>query len=87
MRPNGQQAPSLTPTPTAYSHESPYSGNNGPTPFTAINGTIPQKVQPIPEDWSFLESFGDPTDDFYTLDAEFRGLLDGEFASGNSRFI
>lgn len=30
-----------------------------------------------PEDWTFLREFGDPTDEFYELDVQLRGLLDG----------
>jgi hypothetical protein len=32
-----------------------------------------------PEDWTFLRDFGDPTDEFYELDVQLRGLLDGGF--------
>lgn len=30
-----------------------------------------------PQDWTFLRGFGDPTDEFYELDVQLRGLLDG----------
>jgi len=50
-----------------------------------INGAPDSLLSP--EDWSFLNEFGDPTDEFYTLDTDLRGLLDGEFAAGNSQFV
>ncbi|PQE33951.1 hypothetical protein CJF32_00002811 [Rutstroemia sp. NJR-2017a WRK4] len=30
------------------------------------------------DDWEFLRDFGDPSDEFYILDEELRGLLDGD---------
>lgn len=32
-----------------------------------------------PEDWTFLQEFGDSHDPFYELDVELRGLLDAGF--------
>jgi hypothetical protein len=32
------------------------------------------------DDWEFLRDFGDPSDEFYILDEELRGLLDGDHA-------
>jgi len=51
--------------------------------FSAVNGAPAGIPQPQPtEDWSFLREFGDASDDFYTLDVEFRGLLEGGFSNG-----
>jgi len=36
-----------------------------------------------PDDWAFLDNFGDPTDEFYTMNANFRYLLQNQF-DGNS---
>jgi hypothetical protein len=41
----------------------------------------------LPAVWSFLRDFGDSTDDFYALDEQLRGLLEGQFSSDNSSFI
>lgn len=35
-----------------------------------------------PEDWTFLREFGDPTDEFYELDMQLRGMLDGVPSGG-----
>jgi hypothetical protein len=40
-----------------------------------------------PEDWSFLRGFGDESDDFYQLDVQLRGLLDGKFESETASFV
>ncbi|KAH8597383.1 fungal-specific transcription factor domain-containing protein [Bisporella sp. PMI_857] len=60
-----------------------------PTPFSQNQDQKPNGSDGYlsPEDWSFLNEFGDPTDDFYALDTDLRGLLDGEFAKGNSRSL
>ncbi|KUJ08652.1 uncharacterized protein LY89DRAFT_599174 [Mollisia scopiformis] len=44
-------------------------------------GDVPISNAPTqsPEDWTFLRDFGDPTDEFYELDVQLRGLLDGGF--------
>jgi len=38
------------------------------------NGGV-QEAQLMPEDWKFLNGFGDPTDEFYVMDANFRDML------------
>lgn len=47
--------------------------------------------QPSPEDWAFLREFGDPTDEFYELDMQLRGMLDGGSAvqalAANANFM
>jgi len=43
------------------------------------NGNLASTLAPSPEDWSFLKDFGDATDDFFELDVQLRGLLDGGF--------
>jgi len=40
-------------------------------------GNMSSALTPSPEDWSFLKDFGDATDDFFELDVQLRGLLDG----------
>jgi hypothetical protein len=48
---------------------------------------VPPMLQPnagldpslSPDDWTFLNNFGDPTDEFYTMDANFRYLLQNQF--------
>ncbi|KAE9368168.1 hypothetical protein N431DRAFT_428056 [Stipitochalara longipes BDJ] len=42
-------------------------------------GNISSVLTPSPEDWSFLKDFGDATDEFFELDVQLRGLLDGGF--------
>lgn len=102
MTPNGQLPLPKTPasynqdTPPPLERAPPLSF----TPFPANNGTASTSTSPllqnhnggqplaaIPDDWSFLQSFGDPRDDFYALDVELRGLLDSELAGANRRFI
>lgn len=102
LKPNGR-AMSANPPPNNHPQQpystTPLQ-SPGTTPFTAINGSFqpqppqptpqPQQPQPQPDeqiDWSFLKEFGDPTDEFFTFDGELRSLLEGGFASGNSRFI
>lgn len=47
----------------------------------------PNKVNmQSPEDWTFLRDFGDPTDEFYELDVQLRGLLDGGFDTASFTF-
>ncbi|KAH8594961.1 fungal-specific transcription factor domain-containing protein [Bisporella sp. PMI_857] len=57
---------SRIPTP-----ENHLSHNRGPQ-----NGTGQWSM----EDWSFLNKFSDPTDEFYAMDADFRNLLQGPIA-------
>ena len=40
--------------------------------------------QPAVDDWGFLGDFGDATDEFYSMDVEFRGLLDTRFGMDDS---
>lgn len=62
-------------------------------PFSSVpdhvagSESLQSTLAPSPEDWSFLRDFGDTTDEFYALDIELIGLLDGGAApqqSGNS---
>jgi hypothetical protein len=50
------------------------------------NGAISTILVPTPEDWSFLRDFGDATDEFFELDVQLRGLLDGGFESEQFTF-
>jgi hypothetical protein len=43
------------------------------------NGSSSSSLIPSPEDWTFLKDFGDATDEFFELDVQLRGLLDGGF--------
>jgi hypothetical protein len=99
---NGPPLRSLPPGPTPFTaingspHTSYAPQNHAPqnhhAPYPPPRQQQHQPPQPqqqhSPEDWSFLQSFGDATDEFYALDVELRGLLDNpEFVGGNSRFI
>jgi hypothetical protein len=43
------------------------------------NGNLSSTLVPSPDDWGFLRDFGDATDEFFELDVQLRGLLDGGF--------
>jgi hypothetical protein len=58
-------------------------GQAPPFPRMAANGKM-DKDHAGPEDWTFLRSFGDSNDDFYSLDVELRGLLDSGIEVDNS---
>ena len=52
--------------------------HNVPPPPYLIEGP-PQVVQEVAaDDWTFLDNFGGATDEFYTMDANFRELLQGQ---------
>jgi len=56
--------------------------SNRPTPDPPLRNN---QLQPVPpmflntqlsvDEWSFLNNFGDPKDEFFTMDASFRELL------------
>ncbi len=48
-------------------------------PRVPDNGSSSSSLVPSPEDWTFLKDFGDATDEFFELDVQLRGLLDGGF--------
>ena len=54
-------------------------------PITAATVSLDRTntQQPLADDWGFLGNFGDATDEFYSLDVEFRGLLDAQFGMDN----
>ncbi|CZR69825.1 related to CHA4-transcription factor [Phialocephala subalpina] len=62
---------------TAVSHH-PASEASTSAPHTAATQS--------PDDWTFLRDFGDPTDEFYELDVQLRGLLDGGFDAAAFNF-
>jgi hypothetical protein len=48
------------------------------SPSLPANGHVPREAAQSPEDWGFLRDFGDSTDEFYALDVQLMGLLNGE---------
>jgi hypothetical protein len=50
------------------------------------NGNLQRPTSQPPADWAFLRDFGDSTDDFYALDVELIGLLNGQ-GQENSGFV
>ncbi|KAE8451460.1 hypothetical protein EG329_004089 [Mollisiaceae sp. DMI_Dod_QoI] len=58
--------------------------------WTAVSqkptGIVPPSNTQSPEDWTFLRDFGDPTDEFYELDVQLRGLLDEGFDATTFNF-
>ena len=78
--------PSLKPdTPLTQSNSN--QGYMSPHPRIAGNGILSPGQMKSPEDWSFLRDFGDETDDFYELDVQLRGLLDGKFEPETAGFV
>ena len=74
---HGQYNPAAGPTrqvatPGQTPSQHPYGS---PVPQNAPN---PASMK-SPEDWTFLQEFGDSHDPFYELDVELRGLLDAGF--------
>ncbi len=55
-------------------------------PAPATNGYKSVLNEQSPEDWGFLRDFGDAGDEFFELDVQLRGLLDGGFGLDNMMF-
>jgi hypothetical protein len=66
-------------TPSSHPYGSPIPRNDSapPAPMAAKS----------PEDWTFLREFGDANDEFYELDVQLRGLLDGGFTMDQISFL
>jgi hypothetical protein len=58
-----------------------------PAPSHVIGTGSSSSLVPSPQDWGFLRDFGDSTDEFYELDVQLRGLLDGGFESEQLSFL
>lgn len=56
------------------------------TPTVVANGHLPAGNAEIMDDWGFLRSFGDSTDDFFEFDAQLRGLLEAGFEPESMNF-
>jgi hypothetical protein len=67
----GQAAANLPTTFSQLKPEHPYG-----SPMTRLTNE-PAVDSSSSEDWTFLKGFGDPTHEFYELDVQLRGLLDG----------
>jgi hypothetical protein len=57
------------------------------SPAPRVASETPAQQNYSPEDWTFLRDFGDPRDDFYELDEQLRGLLDGGLDPQQMTFI
>lgn len=57
------------------------------SPVPRTNATATNESQQSPDDWTFLKEFGDPTDEFYELDVQLRGLLDGGLETHLGNFM
>jgi hypothetical protein len=75
---NGQM---IQPKPQAsLNHPAPRSDLMSPS---SSNGHFrPESGQSV-EDWTFLGDFGDPTDEFYSMDVQLLGLLNGVGSESN----
>jgi hypothetical protein len=58
-------------------HHTPALGSSTPVPPFPIESPIAQE-QVAGDDWGFLNNFGDAADEFYTMDTNFRELLQGQ---------
>lgn len=69
---------SQEPLPTQTPRTVPEWGAGAPLPPAPLRDG---SLVPTPEDWGFLRDFGDASDEFFELDVQLRGLLDGGFES------
>lgn len=83
--PNGQL---LQPKPqTPFNQSIPRPEYLSASPSLPTNGNFPRESSQAPEDWGFLRDFGDSTDEFYALDVQLLGLLNGQIGPENSGFV
>ena len=80
----------LQPKPSSpFSQGTPRPEYLSVSPSVPPNGNFPREPSQVPEDWGFLREFGDSSDEFYALDVELLGLLNGigQLASETSGFV
>lgn len=65
------------PSPSYARKEEHSYGSPAPRAMMDARGVDGNSMPETPDDWTFLREFGDPTDEFYELDMQLRGMLDG----------
>ena len=82
---NGQL---LQPKPqTPFNQSTPRREFLSASPSLPANGNFGPEPAQSPEDWGFLREFGDSTDEFYSMDVQLLGLLNGQVGPENSGFV
>lgn len=82
---NGQL---LQPKPqTPFNQHTPRPEFLSASPSLPANGNFGLEPAQSPEDWGFLREFGDSTDEFYSMDVQLLGLLNGQIGPDNSGFV
>jgi hypothetical protein len=60
-------------------HHTPTVGSATPAPPSDDPGSLQMGPHASGDDWTFLNNFGDTADEFYTMDANFKELLQAQF--------
>ncbi|KAG0651644.1 Citrinin biosynthesis transcriptional activator mrl3 [Hyphodiscus hymeniophilus] len=68
---------------TPFNQSTPRPEYLSASPSLPANGNFPRESSQSLEDWGFLREFGDSMDDFYALDVQLIGLLNGQGAESN----